>query len=1261
MGEVYLARDGSSGRRVILKTLLPQFVDDPAMLGQFLDEARIVAAIHHANVVAMFERGEDGGTHYIAMEYIEGVDASTLQREGARQGQPVPADVAAAIVRDAALGLNAAHVAVDDEGNFLHIIHRDVSPHNIMVRRDGQVKVVDFGVAFAERRATFTETGSIKGKLNYMAPEHVEGAELDGRSDQFALGAVLWELLVGRRLFDGNTPLEVARQVIALEVEPPSRHNPRVSAKLDAIVMRMLSRKREERFATCGVAAEALNAWSAAPAAVSAYVEAVVGAKISARLARLENDAESHSEELPCARCGLLQSANNSYCSGCGANLYLLSTELSSSLRAPAPVALAPPPVALGANAPSISDVAVVDVNTATISLRTLTPAATEADAKHASITAIWYRILGSDSVATQLSPQELAASLAAIHRRFQSVAERCHGVAVPLSAVDGSVLFGVAGAREDDADDALRCALAMPRMLDGGQPELDGRLALRAALATGDVRVTDAGVEGVPIENARRMCAVEDRPAILVTASTQLQTTRSFPRTAYQQNALDEDTMPFSAVELVNGGPPRTAPLSIGQPRVLAQLAVVVGASLRGDAPMPLIIGGAGAGKTCALDDAERLAHEAGLVVGRAACRPYQAQTPGHDLRQLIGSLAIAVGESMRDRGAVDVWGGHVTWRAGLRLLGLTDADQRRLCHLVTGAEPNEPEPLGVRRTLLRASVIRFLHAVAVELGLCLLIDDIHAMDPASSAILEAAVGRLLGTRAVVVATARPVLSPQALPGFARTMLDPVGAEHELADRCARASLGPRAHAAVAERAHGNPAAVNAAVHAMLARGLLHEGPSGLELGAPLERNKLPSTLPQLLIALSMTLSEEARNELKLQALVGPVWLMKAAPEAIIDECIERGLATSVRGRVAMTPTLLEVIAPTIEQSRAQHAALAERADALLAIEGASPALRDVLAHHVLIAYGPAHALQSAVRAASAQREIGVETTALEWGRRGALLAAAKTLATSHPIPERPARALFELAALATEALAEVDRAAASVLVDQILALVPARTSPRAAALARRQQGLARIDADDLDGADRALEDALELASFAADATLQARVQTDFAAVLNIRGDVDAAVSQLAAAVATVAARSADASNDAVGWEAAVELARVHLRAGRSHDATAAVAVAQAEVLRTSSLVGQAQVYGATAEIAAAEGNPAGADAAYGQAITYADAAGDVVESVQLRQDAAQHALAAGRGTDARALLLDALDFAAAGSWADGYARTAHLLSRAQ
>jgi hypothetical protein len=120
-------------------------------------------------------------------------------------------------------------------------------------------------------------------------------------------------------------------------------------------------------------------------------------------------------------------------------------------------------------------------------------------------------------------------------------------------------------------------------------------------------------------------------------------------------------------------------------------------------------------------------------------------------------------------------------------------------------------------------------------------------------------------------------------------------------------------------------------------------------------------------------------------------------------------------------------------------------------------------------------------------------------------------------------------------------------------------------------------------------------------------------------------------------------------------------LRVGQLEDATAAIAVAQAEVLRTSSLLGQAQVYGASAEIAAAAGDANGADAAYAQAITYADAAGDVVESVQLRQDAAQHALGAERSEDARALLLAALDFAAAGSWADGYARTAHLLSRVQ
>lgn len=261
MGEVFYAlQKGVPGfeRPVILKSLLPELAAQDGFIDQFLDEARVAATLNHPNVVSIFEVGQWNGTYYIAMEYIRGRNLAQVLRKAVEQQSYVPPLVAVRIVKDAALGLDHAHRATDGAGQPLNVVHRDISPQNIMVRDDGLTKVVDFGIARASNRATRTATGALKGKLAYMAPEQVLSVDVGPRSDQFALGVVLWELLTHRRLFKADRDIDVVKKVLEEPISLPSALVP-VDPAVEAIAMRMLERDAEKRFASCADVAIALD------------------------------------------------------------------------------------------------------------------------------------------------------------------------------------------------------------------------------------------------------------------------------------------------------------------------------------------------------------------------------------------------------------------------------------------------------------------------------------------------------------------------------------------------------------------------------------------------------------------------------------------------------------------------------------------------------------------------------------------------------------------------------------------------------------------------------------------------------------------------------------------------------------------------------------------------------------------------------------------------------------------------------------------
>lgn len=259
MAEVYLSRTRDGGRLVVLKKLHPRLAIEPEHVQMFRDEAVIASKLQHPNLVEVYELGLDGEDHYIAMEYLHGHDLTRLLRRMRHQRIPLMFQQAITIVRDVAAGLHHAHERIDDDGNLLNIIHRDVSPHNVILTYAGEVKVVDFGIAKAASQIARTRTGVLKGKAAYMSPEQAMGDPLDRRTDVFSIGILLWELTTGRWLYRRRSELETLKAVAETDAPRPSTIRPDYPKDLEQIVMKTLAREPDKRWATAGELRGALD------------------------------------------------------------------------------------------------------------------------------------------------------------------------------------------------------------------------------------------------------------------------------------------------------------------------------------------------------------------------------------------------------------------------------------------------------------------------------------------------------------------------------------------------------------------------------------------------------------------------------------------------------------------------------------------------------------------------------------------------------------------------------------------------------------------------------------------------------------------------------------------------------------------------------------------------------------------------------------------------------------------------------------------
>jgi len=276
MAEIYLARaetELGATRLAVVKQILPAFADDPRFEEMLTHEAKLAARLSHRHIVQVFDLGRHDEHLYIAMEYVEGFDLNALLRQCTEKKEGLPAPHALGIVADVLEGLDYAHRREDDEGKPLGIVHRDVSPSNVLVSFEGEVKLCDFGIAHANDLVKEESSEALKGKAGYMSPEHARGEPIDARADVFAAGIILWELLAGRRLYKSRSEVPLVEQAKKAEIPPLPDKGLANHAKIEAITRRALARDRDERYPSAAAVLRDLEAYVAESGLVASRLE----------------------------------------------------------------------------------------------------------------------------------------------------------------------------------------------------------------------------------------------------------------------------------------------------------------------------------------------------------------------------------------------------------------------------------------------------------------------------------------------------------------------------------------------------------------------------------------------------------------------------------------------------------------------------------------------------------------------------------------------------------------------------------------------------------------------------------------------------------------------------------------------------------------------------------------------------------------------------------------------------------------------------
>ncbi|HEX3577292.1 MAG TPA: TonB family protein, partial [Thermoanaerobaculia bacterium] len=355
MAEVWKARmRGVEGfqKIVAIKKILPHLSDNQDFIEMFVDEAKLAAQLNHNNIIHIYDLGKIQSSYYIAMEYIDGYDLKNILRKAQERDQPLSVEIALFIASKIAAALDYAHRKRDFEDKEMGLVHRDVSPQNVLISEEGDIKLCDFGIAKAASKASHTQAGALKGKLQYMSPEQAWGRNIDKRSDIFALATVLFEMLTARKLFSGDNELSILEQVREARVTPPSQYNDEVTPEIDAIVLKALQKDPANRYQTAGEMQRDLDAvlYNFKPTPTSADL-AIYMHRLATSVATPAHSMEMHASEPP-------QAANELK----PLKPAVAATAIAAPMPAALPVAMPAAAIAAPAKKPPVVPIAIVAV-----------------------------------------------------------------------------------------------------------------------------------------------------------------------------------------------------------------------------------------------------------------------------------------------------------------------------------------------------------------------------------------------------------------------------------------------------------------------------------------------------------------------------------------------------------------------------------------------------------------------------------------------------------------------------------------------------------------------------------------------------------------------------------------------------------------------------------------------------------------------------------------------------------------------------------
>ncbi len=871
MAEVFLARSfGVEGfeKRLVIKRILPELAQNPRFVQMFVHEAKLSVSLAHPNIVQVFDLGKVGDDPYMAMEYIQGRDLTQVLRVLRRNGERLPIPVAVTIAAAVARGLAYAHARTTPDGRPLHIVHRDVSPHNIMVSYEGDVKLVDFGIARLVGEAE--HVGDAKrpggGKFAYMSPEQAAGKPLDHRSDIFSLGVVLFEMLAGRRLFADGDPDEKLRAVIACEVPDIRAFNPEVPEALRLVMQRILAKEPGDRYADAGLLEEDLrallfemgfrgDAGQRAALMRRLFAEEIAGARGSAELEALAED------------------------------LHAMNTGVD------------PEPETSG-----IGD------SHGTPGTHTGTPGGTDERGprllqnrgERRSVVVLVAEVNGLTEVSARAESEDIARIHYRMLRMVRTLVDRMGGVAERFDDDTLVVFFGLPRALGDDLDRALACAREFHRLA----ARLRKRgIAMEFSVGVHIGELTVSQRFGKRYRYAARGDTLKG--CVRLAYAAEPGTTLVSDRVA----ALAGDRFPFDrGPELRKKGARGTRPTFLlaggRRPGVrgaagrwfrrgdeLEVLREMVAGLREGRGARVAITGEAGIGKSRLFRELKELAGRRGIPVFTGRAIPFGSDRPLAPFRDLVSDI-LGIHPDMGGAGI----------RERLERLGELQLEPADIAVIATlfAVEVGERREPG-REAMFQAAA-RLVRGLAADGPVIVMLEDLQYLDPLERSLFEQLLRAAEGEPVLLLGSWRGRM-PEGLATYMReVVLGPLGPEQDVlmaSDLLGAQAIGPDLTSLVHRTAEGNPLYLEEIIKALHQAGrIFYEGTTA-RLRDPRVDPGLPPTLQGLIAARIDALEPAAKGALQVASVIGMTFspaLLGAAvgaddPTLLIGELVRAGL----------------------------------------------------------------------------------------------------------------------------------------------------------------------------------------------------------------------------------------------------------------------------------------------------------------------------------------------------------------------------------